>query len=158
METTISSTKKLVRARKFRDSYFTFLQDLASGRKSLEDHLEFLQTALEDTWDRDIKDEIRDQIIKVTEAKRDQDRKIIDSQITFNQKDNTVKSLNTAMGLVRKQLLKPEIQKDNTLRTAYEQQLTTLQKERLEIDIEDKANWMVRKWLALQKQILLFGN
>jgi len=151
LKDSITSFKKLVRARKFRDSYFTLLQDLASGRKSLEDHLEFLQTTLEDTWDRDIRDEIQDQIIKVTEAKRDQDRKIIDSQIAFYQKDNTTKSLNAGMDLVRKQLLKPEIQRDNTLRTAYEQQLTTLQKERLEIDVEDKSNWMVMEMVSTER-------
>ena len=117
----------------------------------MEDHLEFLQTTLEDTWDRDTRDEIQDQIIKVTEAKRDQDRKIIDSQIAFYQKDNTTKSLNAGMDLVRKQLLKPEIQRDNTLRTAYEQQLTTLQKERLEIDVEDKSNWMVMEMISTER-------
>jgi len=152
IETSITSLKKLVRARKFRDNYFSLLQDLASGRKSLEDHLEFLKNTLEDTWDRDIRDEIQEQIIKVTEDKRDQDRKIINSQITFYQKDNTSKSLKAAMDLVRKQLFKPEIQRDNALRTSYEQQLATLKKEELGIDIEDKANWMAMEMVRSERK------
>jgi len=143
LKTSISALKKMVRHRKFRDNYFIFLQDLASGKKALEDHLEFLKNSLADeTLDREIKDELRDQYVKTIDAKRTQDRQIIDAQITFNQKDKTAESIDKAINLVKSQLLKPDIQKDEALRTSYEMQLRTLEKERMEIGIEDKMNWM----------------
>jgi len=142
IKSSITVLKKLVRQRKYRDKYFTFLQEMASGKKTLEDHLEYLQNELENAFDRDTRDQIQELIIKATEAKREQDRKIIDSQIAFNRKDRTAKSLNEAIDLVKTQLAKPEIQRDNALRTSYQQQLRTLEKEKLEVEIEDKLNWM----------------
>ncbi|MBZ9572995.1 hypothetical protein KJA17_02355, partial [Patescibacteria group bacterium] len=113
------------------------------GRKSLEDHLEFLQDAMADEFlDRTTKDELKEQYLKTIEAKRTQDRTIIDAQIEFNQKDRTADSINKAIASVKSQLTKPDIQKDEALRISYELQLATLEKEKLEIGIEDKMNWM----------------
>ena len=143
VKTSVSALKKMVRYRKFRDNYFTFLQDLASGKKALEDHLEFLNDSLADeSLDREVKDELKDQYIKTIDAKRTQDRQIIDAQINFNQKDRTAESIDKATNLVKSQLIKPDIQKDKVLRTSYEMQLRTLGKEKMEIGIEDRMNWM----------------
>lgn len=143
VKTSVSGLKKMVRYRKFRDEYFTFLQDMASGRKSLEDHIQYLQDAVEGTLDTEIKDELKDQLTTAIGAKRLQDRRIIDSQVEFNRKDRTSKSINDAIDLVKTQLAKPDIIKDETLRTSYEQQLRTLEKEKTEIGVEDKMSWMV---------------
>ena len=143
IKTSVTGLRKMVRYRKFRDGYFTLLTDLASGRKSLEDHLEYLQSSLTDeSLDREIKDELKEQYTKTLEAKRTQDRKIIDAQIGFNKKDRTVDSINKAIASVKSQLTKPDIQRDEVLRTSYELQLATLEKEKLEIGIEDEMNWM----------------
>ncbi|MCD5384845.1 MAG: LysM peptidoglycan-binding domain-containing protein [Candidatus Pacebacteria bacterium] len=143
IKTSISSLRKLVKAREFRDQYYAFLQELVTGKKTLADHLEYLQNTLEQGWNREIRDEIQDEILKVSEEKTRQDRMIIDSQISFKKDDRTAKSLDDAIALVNAQLGKPEIQRDDVLRTAYELQLRTLTKERLEVTIEDKMNWMV---------------
>ena len=143
IKTSVTGLKKMVRYRKFRDEYFTLLTDLASGRKSLEDHLSYLQDSLADEFlDREIKDELKEQYTKTLEAKRTQDRTIVDAQISFNQKDRTADSINKAISSVKSQLTKPDIQKDDVLRTSYELQLATLEKERMEVGVEDKMNWM----------------
>lgn len=143
VKTSVTGLKKMVRYRKFRDQYFTLLTDLASGKKSLEDHLAYLQTAISDDFlDREIRDELKEQYVKTLEAKTTQDRTIIDAQITFNQKDRTADSINKAIQSVKSQLTKPDIQRDEVLRTSYELQLATLNKEKLEIGVEDKMNWM----------------
>jgi len=152
IKTSISNLKKMVRQRKFRDEYFSLLQDLASGNKSLENHLSFLQDSiLDESLDREIKDQLQEELIKVTEAKRTQDRNIINSQITFYQKDRTSDSINEAIDIVKKQLLKPDIQRDEVLRNSYEMQLKTLNKEKREVEIEDKANWMVMTMIKQEK-------
>jgi len=143
VKTSVTGLKKMVRYRKFRDTYFTLLTDLASGRKSLEDHLNYLQDSLADEFlDTEIKEELKEQYTKTLEAKRTQDRNIIDAQISFNQKDRTADSINKAITSVKSQLTKPDIQKDEVLRASYEMQLATLEKEKMEIGIEDKMNWM----------------
>ena len=152
IKTSISSFKKLIRRRDYRDSYLAFLTDLASGKKTLVEHLEYLQNALSESWDTEIRDDIREQIVKVTGQVREQERKIVDSQIAFRTKDRTAASLDEAMDLVKKQLNKPEVQKDRSLMVGYEQQLATLTKEKLEVEIEDKATWMAISSLTQDRE------
>ncbi|GAF80218.1 unnamed protein product, partial [marine sediment metagenome] len=143
LKTSVSSLRKMVRHRKFRDEYFTFLTDLASGRKAIEDHISYLQDSLaDDTLSREIKDELQDEHIKAMESKRTRDRQIIDSQVAFYEEDKTAQSIDKAINLVKGQLAKPDIQKDEVLSASYEMQLNALGKEKMEIGVEDKMTWM----------------
>ena len=142
LETSVSSLKKMVRQRKFRDNYFTFLTDLVSGKKAIEDHIVYLRNSLDDeTLDREIKDELKNEYLKAVESKRTRDREIVDSQIAFYKKDRTAQSIDKAMDLVKSQLTKPEVQKDEAIRTSYEMQSRTLEKEKMEVGVEDKMVW-----------------
>lgn len=143
LKTSASSLKKMVRHRKFRDAYFTFLTDLASGRKAIEDHISYLQNSLaDDTLDREIKDELENEYVKAIETKRTKDRQIIDSQISFYNQDGTAKSIDKAIEIVKSQLTQPDIQKDSALKASYEMQLKSLEKEKMEVGVEDKMTWM----------------
>jgi len=151
LETTISSTKKLVRARKFRDRYFGVLGDIVAGRKSLEDHITFLKDQLEEEWDREIKDEIQESLLKLEQQKRDTDRGIIDSQISFYAKDKTLSSINSAMELTKSQLNTAIRERNNELINAYELKLRSLDKAKIEIDIEDKANFLIKSLISTDR-------
>ena len=152
IKTSVSGLNKMVRYRKFRDGYFSFLQDLVSGRKGLEDHLEYLNDIIEGTSDRDIKEELKDELLKVMDAKRTQDRQIINSQIKFNKEDRTSKSISDAIGLVKTQLTKPDIIKDEALKNSYELQLKTLEKEKTEVGVEDRMNWMIISSISKERK------
>jgi len=143
LTSSVSYLKKMTRNRKFRDEYFSFLQELASGKKSLEDHISFLESAIETTTDIDIKDELNGKLLEATAEKRIKDRTIIDSQIEFNTKDKTNISIQTAIDAVQLQLTKPDIIKDASLKNSYELQLSALNKDKLEISIEDKMNGVI---------------
>jgi len=151
LETTISSTKKLVRARKFRDRYFGVLGDIVAGRKSLEDHITFLKDQLEEEWDREIKDEIQESLLKLEQQKRDTDRSIINSQISFYAKDKTLSSINSAMELTKSQLNTAIRERNNELINAYELKLRSLDKAKIEIDIEDKANFLIKSLISTDR-------
>lgn len=152
IKTSITYNKKMVRHRKFRDSYFAFLQDMASGRKSLEDHIEYLNDTIDDATDISIIDELKGELMKATGNKRLQDMKIIDSQIQFNQTDRTIKSINEAISLTKTQLTKPDIIKDESLRNVYEQTLAVLEKDKLEIGVEDKMSDMITSSISQDRQ------
>lgn len=153
LKTSASSLKKMVRQRKFRDTYFTFLTDLASGRKAIEDHISYLQNSLADeTLDREIKDELENEYMKAVESKRTRDRQIIDSQITFYEKDRTAQSIDKATKLVKSQLAKPDTQKDEVLKASYEMQLMALGKEKMEIGVEDKMTWMAVQLISQDRK------
>jgi len=142
IKTSISNLRVLVRQRKWRDEYFSFLSDRIAGRKSLQDYLEFLEASLHEGYNREIRDKIEEEILTTqTEIKKNK-RDIVNSQITFYEKDRTIDSIDKAIGLIQKQLLKPDIQKDDVLRNSYQLQLLTLNKERTEVMIEDKISEM----------------
>jgi hypothetical protein len=152
LKTSETYLRKMVRFRKFRDGYFTFLQDMAGGRKSLQDHIDYLQTTIDETTDMEIKDELKEQLMEATRRERLQKRQIVDSQIEFSRKDQTTDSMNKAIELVKTQLSKPDIIKDEAIRSAYEQQLQTLEKERLEVQVEDKMNYMAINLISKTRQ------
>lgn len=143
IETSITSFKKMVRYKKFRDGYFTFLEEYVAGKKSLDDHLTYLENEMNNSLDKDVREEMQEKIVNIKKLRREQDLKIINTQVQFAMKDKTADSINGAIALLKKQLIKPETQKDELLRTSYEQQLKSLEKGLTEIQIEDRVSGMV---------------
>ena len=153
LKTKISDLKKLVKAKKFRDKYFDFLQDLSEGRKSLQDHLEFLESEVKSGgWSQENIEKLEDKSLEVKSAITSQNTKIIDAQIAFYEKDNTMDSFDKAIALVKKQLASPIVQKDKAILSAYGLELETLEKEKLETKIEDDMSSMVVDLVSKERQ------
>lgn len=134
----IAGLKALIRQRKFRNEYLSFLKEAAEGRKSVSDEIDFLNDKLNDVLDEETKDQIRDRIISLTRAKTEIDRAVADQEIDFYSKDKTIQSIDKAIDLVKKQLQKPQALNNPEIATAYQLKLQNLQKERASIVAEEK--------------------
>ena len=136
----ISNLKKLIRQKKFRDKYYTFLQEASLGRKSVSDKLNFLYDQLESVVDEDIKDQIRERIIELNNLKLEIDRSVENQRIEFYEKDRTLDSYNKAIDLVKKQLSRTDVIKNPEILTAYQLKLQALEQEKAQIAVEQKIN------------------
>jgi len=152
IESSIALTKRLVRQKKFRDKYFDLQEELASGKKGLEDMLVFLENELQGGgYGSEMKETIQSAIVTTKENITKQNRAVFDAYITFAEKDKTLASIDKAVSDLTKELNKIEVLKNPELLTSYQLKLRSFQKMRKEVEIENKSNAMV---IGLLKQDL----
>ena len=140
LKSSISVLKNQVKNQKFRDDYFTLLSGMASGNKTLDDQISFLKTSLGHEYlDAETKSKLETAYTSAVSNKVSNEMAIVDANIEFNEKDRTAKSLDKAISSVKSQLAKSIISKNPALKTSYELQLKSLEKDKLEVGIEDSA-------------------
>jgi len=141
LKTSISDTKKIIRQKKIRDKHFSFLEELSSGKKGLDDYVVFLENEINSgNWSRETlegKDGLKQKLMEVKKSIMDSKTRIFNAQITFWQKDRTLESFNKAISALDSKMNEIEVQKNPELLESYRLTKQALEKQKTEITIEN---------------------
>lgn len=100
VNTNIANLKKLVRVDKYNQEYRASLEALNSGKASIDDHINFLQSQLGSAVDLDLRDKIKDAVTQANTDKYTIQKNILNNQIQYALKDKSVEILQSMLNTV----------------------------------------------------------
>jgi len=100
INTNISNLKKLVRVDSYNQSYRASLESLNSGKKSIDDHISFLQDQLGSAVDLDLRDKIKDAVTSAQADKYTIQKNILNNKVQYALKDKTIDILQSMLDTV----------------------------------------------------------
>jgi hypothetical protein len=139
----IQDVTKLARYEKVRADYKSSLNDVTTGKKSYESHLQFLNSQLDNVSDPDLKTEIQGQIYDTQTKIQQADLDLIQNEITMALSDKSLDILNTAIDAVKKQKATALGAGDTRLAQAWDLKLQSMEQSKISIGVENKVNQLV---------------
>ncbi len=134
----IADLKKRIKWRNWRNDFLTSLNDYKAGRKTADEHLDFLQNELANTQDEEMRENIRAQIGDTEAVIKKDYENLIDAKLTLAAQDGTEEALKKGISEAEKEQSKALIEKDDTRATAMSSVITSLKRDLEVAKIEDK--------------------
>jgi len=137
LESSISSTRKLVKFQKVRDEYLQNYDDLKTGKINLSQHLEFLNQQFRDETDPDIRTQIRDEISTTRAAITTAEGSTLSNRILLAQKDGTLALLGDVIDEVSRKKATADATGDTEASSSYDVSLSALKKQMNETKVSN---------------------
>lgn len=165
IKSSISDLKKRNRWKVWQDGFKESFQGFELGRKTLEQHLTYLEETMRTTDDTEIKDNIKGQIHDTQKAIKERFWELTTTQIELKRRDGTAKALEDgikfaeegiARGALEKDELKQETMRSTLLVLRRELTQTKLVNEEMEINLKQyggggvdvKKDWLRNKLVS----------
>ena len=100
INTNVSNLKKLVRIDNYNQAYRASLESLNSGKKSIDDHISFLQDQLGGAVDLDLRDKIKDAVASAQSDRYTIQKNILNNKVQYALKDKSIDILQSMLDTV----------------------------------------------------------
>lgn len=140
IKSTVASLGKLNRQKKFRDKYSTSLNNLNTQRKSIDNHLRFLETQMMDATDPELRSEIT---TRINEAKKERftiQNNAVVNRAQFALQDKTLPALEKSIADTKSRRNIAMGADDDAAVAKWDQQLLSLQSQVGATNIENSYN------------------
>jgi hypothetical protein len=124
----VSNLGKLTRWQKWNDDFQKSYDAWKLGRQSADDHLNYLESYLQDITDDELKDTIENQISSTQQQIKTDYRSLVDSRLKLAQEDGTISALQKAIQEAETEKGKALLEKDELRSTAMDSVIMTLQR------------------------------
>ena len=136
----IGETKKLIRYEKYRSTYYKNYSDMAAGRITAKEQLDFLNRELGSTTDPELKAEIQKSLVEAERDVTDYENTITTNLITRATQDKTEETLNSAISRVKERRALASLGDNEDEVSGYDLALSSLESQLSKVEIEDSMN------------------
>jgi len=142
LETSIGSTKKLIRYEKYRTKYYDNYAEMNAGRMSSKEQLNFIKSQIGVETDPDLKAEMQKELAAAEKEVKSYENTITSNLITRATNDKTEQTLNAAIVRVQEQRVNASLGGREDEVISYDATLSALQSQLSKVNVSDSMNRM----------------
>jgi len=142
LETSIGSTKKLIRYEKYRTKYYDNYAEMNAGRMSSKEQLNFIKSQIGVETDPDLKAEMQKELAAAEKEVKSYENTITTNLITRATNDKTEQTLNAAIVRVQEQRVNASLGGREDEVISYDSTLSALQSQLSKVNVSDSMNRM----------------
>ena len=140
LETSIGTTKKLIRYEKYRTKYYNNYAEMQAGRLTAQDQLTFIKNQIANETDPDLRAEMSKELVTAEKDVRDYEDSITTNLVTRARNDKTIPTLNEAINRVEGQKATAMLSGNEDAVTVYDTILSSLKSQLNTTTAKDTMN------------------